>query len=202
MEEVLDLYEEPYDPRRPMICFDERPCQMLGEVRDPLPMVPGKVRRFDSEYEREGMAYVHVAFEPLKGWREVEVSERRRGLEFAQLMHHLAEEIYPDAKKIRLVCDNLSTHSPAAFYEAFSAEIAHRLARKIEFCYTPVHGSWLNMAEVEISVLVRQCLERRLPDKETVRREVKACQGVRNRKQASVEWRLTTEDADIKLRSL
>ena len=179
MEEVLDLYEEPYDPRRPMICFDERPCQMLGEVRDPLPMVPGKVRRFDSEYEREGMAYVHVAFEPLKGWREVEVSERRRGLEFAHLMRHLAEEIYPDAEKIRLVCDNLSTHSPAAFYESFSPEIAHRLARKIEFCYTPVHGSWLNMVEIEISVLdlrigEAQCLKRRLPDMERLEREAKA----------------------------
>jgi hypothetical protein len=123
MEEVLDLYEEPYDPRRPMICFDERPYQMLGEVRDPLPMASGKVRRFDSVYKREGMAYVHVAFEPLRGWREVEVSERRRSVEFAHLMHHLlAEELYPDAEKIRLVCDNLSTHSSAAFYEAFSPE--------------------------------------------------------------------------------
>jgi hypothetical protein len=174
MEEILDLYEEPYDPLRPMICFDERPYQMLGEVRDPLSMAPGKVRRFDSEYKREGMAYVHMAFEPLRGWREVEVSERRRGLEFAQLMHHLAEEIYPDAEKIRL----------------------------IEFCYTPVHGSWLNMAEIEISVLVRQCLERRLPDKETLRRETKAWQGERNRKGASVNWRFRTEDARIKLRSL
>jgi DDE superfamily endonuclease len=202
MEEVLDLYEEPYDPKKPMICFDERPYQMLGEVRDPLPMAPGKVRRLDSEYEREGLAYVHTAFEPLRGWREVEVSERRRGVEFAQLMHHLAEELYPDAEKIRLICDNLSTHSPAAFYEAFSPEIAHRLARKIEFCYTPVHGSWLNMAEIEISVLVRQCLERRLPDKETLRREAKAWQGERNRKGASVNWRFRTEDARIKLRSL
>jgi DDE superfamily endonuclease len=202
MEEVLDLYEEPYDPRRPMICFDERPYQMLSEVRDPLPMAPGKVRRFDSEYEREGNAYVHMAFEPLRGWREVEVSERRRGVEFAQLIHHLAEEIYPDAEKILLVCDNLSTHSPAAFYEAFSAETAHRLARKIEFIYTPVHGSWLNMAEIEISVLVRQCLERRLPDKGTLRRETKAWQEERNRKGASVNWRFRTEDARIKLRSL
>jgi hypothetical protein len=202
MEEVLDLYEEPYDPRSPMICFDERPCQMLGEVRDPLPMAPGKVRRFDSEYEREGMAYVHVAFEPLRGWREVEVSERRRGLEFAHLMHHLAEEIYPDAEKIRLVCDNLSTHSPVAFYEAFSPEIAHHLARKIEFCYTPVHGSWLNMVEIEISVLVRQCLKRRLPDIETLTREATAWCKERNRLGAGVDWRFRTEDARIKLRSL
>jgi DDE superfamily endonuclease len=202
MEEVLDLYEEPYDPLRPVVCFDERPCQMLSDVREPLPMVSSKARRFDSEYEREGMAYVHVAFEPLRGWREVEVSERRRGLEFAHLMHHLAEGIYPDAVKIRLVCDNLSTHSPAAFYEAFSPEIAHRLARKIEFCYTPVHGSWLNMVEVEISVLVRQCLKRRLPDTETLEREARAWCTERNRLGASVDWCFTTEDARIKLRSL
>jgi DDE superfamily endonuclease len=202
MEEVLDLYEQPYDPKIPMIRFDERPYQMLGEVREPLPMMPGKVRRFDPEYEREGNAYVHVAFEPLRGRREVEVSERRRGVEFAHLMHHLAEEVYPDAEKIRLVCDNLSTRSPAAFYETFSPEIAHRLTRKIKFIYTPVHGSWPNMAEIEISVLVRQCLERRLPDKATLRREAKAWQEERNRKGASVDWRFRTEDARIKLRSL
>jgi hypothetical protein len=202
MEEVLDLYEQPYDPTRPMICFDERPYQMLGEVRDPLPMAPGKVRRFDSEYEREGMAYVHVAFEPLRGRREVEVSERRRGKEFAKLMHHLAEEVYPDAEKIRLVCDNLSTHSPAAFYEAFPAEKARSLATKIEFVHTPVHGSWLNMVEIEISVLVRQCLKRRLPDIETLNREAQAWCTERNRLGTSVDWRFRTEDARIKLRSL
>ena len=132
----------------------------------------------------------------------MEVSERRRGLEFAKLMNHLAEEIYPDAEKIRLVCDNLSTHSPAAFYEAFSPEIAQRLARKIEFIYTPVHGSWLNMVEIEISVLVRQCLKRRLPDIETLNREAKAWCRERNRLGASVDWRFRTEDARVKLRSL
>ena len=148
------------------------------------------------------MAYVHVAFEPLRGWREVEVSERRRGLEFAHLMHHLAEEIYPDAEKIRLVCDNLSTHSPVAFYEAFSPEIAHHLAaRKIEFCYTPVHGSWLNnMVEIEISVLVRQCLKRRLPDIETLSREATAWCKERNRLGAwsgASEWRMHASSSAV-----
>ena len=202
MEEVLDLYEEPYDPKKPVVCFDERPCQMLSEVREPLPMAPGKVRRFDSEYEREGMAYVHMAFEPLRGWREVEVSERRRSVKFAQLMHHLTEEIYPDAEKIRLVCDNLSTHSPAAFYELFPAEQARRLSKKIEFVYTPTHGSWLNMVEIELSVLVRQCLKRRVPDTQTLEREARAWCEERNRLGTSVEWRFTTEDARSKLRKL
>ena len=151
MEEVLDLYEEPYDEKRPVVCFDERPCQLLADVRDPLPPWPGGpgggARLVDHEYERCGTANVHVAFEPLRGWRRVEVTERRRKQEFAEAVHRLAEEDYPEAEKIRLVLDNLSTHAAAAFYEAFPPEQARRLARTIEFCYTPVHGSWLNMAE-------------------------------------------------------
>jgi hypothetical protein len=202
MEEVLDLYEDPYDPKRPMICCDEQPYQMLSEVRDPLPMKPGQPERVDFEYEREGDAYVHMAFEPLKGFREVEVTERRRGVEFAQLMQHIADDLYPEAEKIRVVLDNLSTHTGAAFYEAFSAEKARSLATKIKFIYTPVHGSWLNMAEIELSVLGRQCLKRRIPDTKTLRREVKAWQKERNQLGASVDWRFTTEDARIKLRSL
>jgi hypothetical protein len=203
MEEVLDLYEEPYDHTRPMICFDEQPYQMLSEVRDPLPMVPGKVRRFDSEYEREGNAYVHMTFEPLKGFREVEITERRRSVEFAHLIEHLVDDLYPEAEKIRLVLDNLSTHTGAAFYEAFPAEKARSLATKIEFIYTPVHGSWLNMAEIELSVLGRQCLKkRRIPDTKTLRRETKAWQKERNQLGRSVDWRFTTEDARVKLRSL
>jgi hypothetical protein len=202
MEEVLDLYEEPYDPTRPMICFDEQPYQMLSEVRDPLPMVPGKVRRFDSEYERKGNAYVHITFEPLKGFREVEITERRRSVEFAHLMEHLVGDLYPQAEKIRVVLDNLSTHTGAAFYEAFPAEKARSLAKKIEFIYTPVHGSWLNMAEIELSVLGRQCLKRRIPDTKTLRREAKAWQKERNQLGRSVDWRFTTEDARVKLRSL
>lgn len=202
MEEVLDLYEEPYDPKRPMICFDEQPYQMLSEVRDPLPMKPGQPERVDFEYEREGNAYVHMTFEPLKGFREVEITERRRSVEFAHLMEHLVDDLYPEAEEIRVVLDDLSTHTGAAFYEAFPAQRARSLATKIEFIYTPVHGSWLNMAEIELSVLGRQCLKRRIPDTKTLRREAKAWQKERNRLGRSVEWRFTTEDARTKLRSL
>src|SRR5215213_8406692 len=160
------------------------------------------IERFDSEYERGGVCWVLMSFEPLGGWRELVVTERRRKREFALAMRRLAEEQYPKAEKIRVVMDNLSTHSGAAFYENFSAENARKLARRIEFCYTPVHGSWLNMVEVEISVLVRQCLKRRLPDIETLEREAKAWCTERNRVGASVHWRFRTEDARTKLRSL
>ena len=202
MEEVLDLYEEPYDPKRPVVCFDERPCQLIGDVRNPLPMKPGCIERFDSEYERGGVCWVLMSFEPLTGWRELAVTERRRKREFAHWMRRLVEEHYPQAEKIRVVLDNLSTHSGAAFYENFSAEVARKLARRIEFFYTPVHGSWLNMVEVEISVLVRQYLKRRLPDMETLGREAKAWCKERNRFGASVDWRFRTKDARIKLSSL
>ncbi len=202
MEDVLDLYEEPHDPLLPVVCFDERPCQLLAEVREPLPGAPGRPERRDHEYERRGMAHVLMAFEPLSGWREVEVTERRRGQEFAEMVSRLAEEVYPHAERIRLVCDNLSTHTAAAFYETFPAEQARRLARRVEFVYTPVHGSWLNMVEIELSVLVRQCLKRRLPDIETLQREVEAWAAERNRLGASVEWRFTTAGARAKLRKL
>jgi hypothetical protein len=203
MEEILELYEEPYDPKKPVLCFDERPCQLLAEVREPLPTKPGKPqRRVDSEYERRGMANVLLAFEPLKGRREIRVTERRRKQEFAQMMRYLAEEAYPYADRIRLVVDNLNTHSPAAFYELFPAEQARRLSKKIEFVYTPTHGSWLNMVEIELSVLVRQCLKRRVPDMQTLEQEAGAWCEERNRLGTSVEWRFTTEDARIKLRKL
>ena len=165
-------------------------------------MKPGAIERFDSEYERGGVCWVLMSFEPLTGWRELVVTERRRKREFAHWMRRLVEEHYPQAEKIRVVLDNLSTHSGAAFYESFSAEVARKLARRIEFVYTPVHGSWLNMVEVEISVLVRQCLKRRLPDMETLGREAKAWCRERNRLGASVDWRFRTEDARIKLSSL
>ena len=203
MEEVLDLYEEPYDPKRPVVCFDERPCRLLAEVREPLAGKPGRPKRRDHEYERRGTANVLMAFEPLAGWRRgAFVVVRRRGREFAEAVRHLAEEAYPRAEKIRLVCDNLSTHTAAAFYETFPAERARRLARRVEFVYTPVHGSWPNMVEIELSVLVRQCLGRRLPDIETLRREAQAWCRERNRSGASVDWRFTTEDARTKLRKL
>jgi DDE superfamily endonuclease len=199
MEAVLDLYEESYDPLRPVVCFDERPCQLLAEVREPLPAAPGRHERHDHEYERRGIAHVLMTFEPLTGWRLTSVTERRRGCEFAEEVRHLAEEIYPKAECIRLVCDNLSTHTKAAFYETFPADQARRLARRIEFVHTPVHGSWLNMVEIELSVLVRQCLRRRLPDIETLRREAWAWSKERNRLGASVDWRFTTKDARVKL---
>ena len=156
----------------------------------------------DHEYRRGGTTNAHMSFEPLTGWRRVEVTERRRKREFAQQMRCIAEEDYPQASKIRIVLDNLSTHTPAAFYEAFDPEQARLLARRVEFCYTPVHGSWLNMAEIEISALVRQCLKRRLPDEEALRREAKAWETERNRLGASVDWRFTTPAARIKLRNL
>lgn len=206
MEEVLDLYEEPYDPRRPVVCFDERPCQLLADVRGPLPPRPGGpaggARLVDHEYERGGTANIHLAFEPLSGWRRVEVTKKRRKREFAEQVRRIAEEDYPRAEKIRLVVDNLSTHTASAFYEIFDPQRARRLARRVEFCYTPVHGSWLNMAEIEISALVRQCLGRRLPDEGRLRRETKAWERERNRKGASVDWRFTTAEARTKLKSL
>jgi hypothetical protein len=201
MEALLDLYEEAYDPLRPVVCFDERPCQLLSEVRGPLAMGAASACRFGVRAEGHSSRAL-MAFEPLKGWREAEVTERRRGKEFALAMRHLAEEVYPDAKEIRLVVDNLNTHSPSAFYETSSPEIARGLAKRIEFVYTPVHGSWLNMVEVELSVLVRQCLKRRIPDTETLGGEVEAWCEERNHLGASVEWRFRTEDARVKLRKL
>ena len=203
MEEVLDLYEEPYDEKHPLVCLDERPCQLLADLREPLGLRAGHPKRHDHEYERRGMAHLFVAFEPLRGWRGVEVRERRRGREFAEFVRHLAEDLYPEAEKIRLVVDNLNIHTPASFYEVFDAERARELSRRIEFCYTPVHGSWLNMAEIEISVLVRQCVgKRRVPDAQTLRREARAWYEARNQQQASVDWRFSTAEARTKLRRL
>lgn len=203
MEGVLGLYEEPYDPKRPVVCFDERPCQLLAEVREPLRLGAGRPGRRDHGYERRGMAHLFVAFEPPTGWRGVEVRERRRGREFAEFARHLAEDLYPHAERIRLVVDNLNIHTPASFYEIFDAERARELSRRIEFRYTPVHGSWLNMSEIEISVLVRQCLGgRRIPEAEILRRETRAWCEERNRPGASVDWRFTTADARTRLRRL
>lgn len=185
MEEILDLYEAPYDPDRPLVCFDERPCQLIGDVKEPLPPKPGQPARVDSNYQRGGTCHVLMAFEPLTSWREARVTERRRKQEFAHSMQRLAEELYPQAEKIRVVLDNLSTHTAAAFYETFNAERARRLARKIEFIYTPVHGSWLNMVEIELSVLVRQCLKQRLPDVESLSTEIVAWEVQRNQLGAS-----------------
>jgi DDE superfamily endonuclease len=202
MEDVLDLYAEPPDPRRPRVCFDERPYQVVGEARTPRPAAPGRPARYDYEYQRNGTANLFVHFCPDTGWRHVAVTERRAKPDFAHQMRALVEEHFPDAEAIRVVLDNLNTHTPAALYEAFPPAEARRLAAKLEFHYTPKHGSWLNMAELEISVLSRQCLERRLGDLPTLRREVAAWEAPRNAARATVHWRFTATDARTKLHRL
>jgi len=202
MEDILDLYAEPYDPRRPVVCFDERPYQLRKDQRDPLPVKPGQPRREDFEYEREGTCNLFLTFQPLTGWRHVEVTERRTGADFAHQMKWLVDEVFPEADVIRVVLDNLNIHTPAALYQTFPPEEARRLVRKLEFHHTPKHGSWLNMVEIEFSVLARQCLNRRLPDIATVRREVQAWEEARNAARATVAWRFTTADARLKLHRL
>jgi DDE superfamily endonuclease len=162
MEDVLDLYEQPYDPKQPVVCFDEKPLQLLAETRVPRPASPGRPRRYDHEYERKGTANLFVAVEPLRGWRQVRVTDHRRQQDFAHQMQQLVDVHYPEADKIRVVLDNLNTHKAASLYVAFPPAEALRLLRRLEFHHTPKHGSWLNMAEIEISVLGRQCLNRRI----------------------------------------
>jgi len=202
MEDVLDLYAKAYDPKRPRICIDERPCQLLDEGVVPLPLEPGKPRRVDSEYKRKGTCALLLSFQPERGWRRVEVSPRRTSRDFALWMKRLVDEWYPEAEVIRVVLDNLSTHTPAALYQTFAPEEARRLTRKPEFHDTPKHGSWLNMAELEFSALVRQCLNRRIPDMATMECEVSACVGERNEQGATVNWRFTAEKARDKLQRL
>ncbi len=174
IEDVLELYHEPYGPRHPIVCFDEVPKQLVKEKRVVLPAKPGKVSRFDYEYERNGVCNLFMVFEPLKGWRHVEVNQRRTKVDWAVCMQKLAHEFYPEAECIRVVMDQLNTHNPAALYKIFVPFEARRLLKRLEFHSTPKHGSWLNMAEIELSVLSRQCLRRRIPDEERLRREVKA----------------------------
>lgn len=200
MEDVLDLYHEPYDPFRPVVCFDEGTKQLIGETRTPLPLQPGEPQRYDYEYERHGTCNLFMFCEPLAAWRQVEVTDHRTRLEYAHCLKYLADERYPQATLIRLVQDNLNTHSPASLYEAFPPEEARRLAQRFEFHHTPVHGSWLNIAEIELNVLNSQCLDRRIPNKETLIKEVVAWNLVRNQKAASVNWHFTTQDARIKLK--
>jgi hypothetical protein len=200
MEHLLDLYAEPYDPERPVICFDEMPYQRLAEVREPLPAAPGKARREDYEYARKGTCNVLLAFEPLTGRRQVQVTETRKNPDFAQAMHELAVTHYPHATELRVVLDNLSTHTPAAFYQTFAPEVARELTRKISFHYTPKHGSWLNMAECEFSVLSRQCLHQRLPTPARVQHVVQRWASTRTAKQIMVNWQFTTEKARDKFK--
>jgi hypothetical protein len=202
MEDLLDLYEAPDDPTRPRVCFDERPCQLLGERRAPLPMVPGHPSRVDYEYIRHGTCNLFIMAEPFQGWRHVTLTSQRTKREFAHCMAELVDVHFPRAEKIRVVLDNLSTHTPGALYEVFPPAEARRILRKLELHPTPVHGSWLNMAEIELAVLTRQCLNRRIPDLFTMAREVAAWEARRNRHPATIDWRFTTKDARIKLKSL
>lgn len=202
MEDVLELYAEPHDARRPVVCFDERPYQLLSEVRKPVPVRPGQPARYDYEYRRQGVANLFLIFEPLPGWRHVEVTERRTSVDFAHQMRALVDRHFPEAEEIRIVLDNLSTHTPWALYEAFEPAEARRLVRKLDFHYTPRHASWLNMAEIELSVLARQCLDRRIPDARTLRGHLAPWEAERNRKGARVDWRFTVADARLKLRRL
>jgi len=202
MEEVLDLYAEPYDPTRPVVCLDERPVSLRADVRPPLPPAPGRPRRRDSEYARCGTACLAVLFEPHRGWRHIIPNQRHTKRDFAGWLKELVDVHYPQAESIRLVVDNLNTHTPAALYEVYPPEEAHRLARKLEWHYTPKHGSWLNMVEIELSVLASTCLDRRIPDLATLAHETAAYAARRNAVQATVQWRFTTRDARTKLAHL
>lgn len=202
MEDVLDLYAEPYDPQRPVVCFDECPYQLVGDVRAPLPVAPGQPRRYDHEYKREGTCNLFVTVQPQAAWRHIEVTKRRTRLDFAHQMKALVDERFPEAGVIRVVLDNLNTHTPASLYAAFPPAEARRLTGKLEFHYTPVHGSWLNMAEIELSVLSRQCLNRRLPDEGCVSQECARWEAQRNLECIGITWRFTTQNARAKLERL
>jgi transposase len=199
MEDVLDLYAEPPDPKRPVVCFDESPTQLIGEVRQPLPPRPGQVARYDYEYRRNGTANLFVALDAHRPWRKVKVTERRTAVDFAACMHELAEVDFPDAERIRVVLDNLSTHTPGSLYEAFPAPEAHRILRRVEFHFTPKHASWLNMAEIEIRVLRGQCLDRRIGERDQLEREIAAWERARNAAGARVRWMFTTGKARAKM---
>ena len=210
MEDVLNLYAEPYDPQRPVVCFDETSTQLLAETRPPMPPQPGRPRRQDYEYRREGTRNLFLACEPLAGWRHVAVTQRRTMQDFAQQMRWLVDEAYPDVEMVRVVLDNLNTHRPASLYETFPAAEARRIAKRLEFHYTPKHGSWLNpesstgqaMAEIEFSVLSRSCLRQRLPGEDALRREVQALVTERNAARATINWQFNTGDARSKLHRL
>lgn len=202
MEDILDLYAEPYDPAYPVVCFDEFPYQLVSEIQTPLPLQPGKPLRYDYEYHREGTCNLFLFLEPLTGWRHVKVTARRTQQDFAVCMCELIEVYYPEAQKVRVVLDNLNTHSPAALYATYPPEKARHLVKKLEFHHTPKHSSWLNMAEVEISVLDNQCLDRRLGNLTVLGREVAAWEAERNECKATIDWRFAIPNARDKLQRL
>jgi len=202
MEDVLELYAEAFDPDRPVVGFDERPLQLIAETRTSLPAAPGRPRRIDYEYRRNGTCNLFTTVEPLTGWRHIEVTHRRTAVDFAQQMRWLVDEAYPNATVVRVVLDNLNIHAVAALYVAFPAAEARRIARKLEFHYTPKHGSWLNVAECELAVLASQCLARRLGDIDTVQREIAAWERQRNVDRPTVKWHFTVSQARRKLQFL
>ena len=201
MEKVLDVYRRPYDPKFPVICMDESPRQLIDEVKTPIPAAPGRPARHDYEYKRHGVCNVFMANEPLAGKRMVKITERKTKQDWACFISEI-EGRYNDAEKITLVMDNLNTHNPGSLYEAFPPDQAKKLWDRFEFVYTPKHGSWLNMAEIELNVLIRQCLNRRIPEMATVTTEVEAWQNHRNTQNATINWQFTTKDARIKLKRL
>jgi hypothetical protein len=202
MEDVLDVYELPYNESVPVVCMDEKPYQLLGEAREPLPMRPGNDRKLDSEYKREGTCSIFVFTEPLGGIRHVSVRERRTAVDWAHEIKYLSDVMYPDAEKIILVMDNLNTHKPASLYKAFPPEDARRIIKRLEIHYTPKHGSWLDIAEVELNVMTRQCLSRRIDGIDTLRRELEAWENERNSATSKINWQFTIGNARTKLVSL
>ena len=199
MEDVLEVYQRPHDPNRPLVCLDETSKQLTRQTRTPLPGKPGRAKRYDYEYERNGVASLFMLSAPLEGWRHVTVRDRRTAVDYAHVLRDLADIHFPKAEKIVLVQDNLNTHRPASLYEAFPPAEARRIAERFEWHYTPKHGSWLNIAECELSVLARQCLDRRIPEKSALETEVGAWMTLRNTEGAKVNWHFTTESARTKL---
>lgn len=202
MEDILDVYARPYNENFPVVCMDESSVQLIGEVTKPIAAAPGHPHLVDDEYVRNGVANIFMEVEPLGGKRHVQITERRTRIEWAHFIKSMIDKRYTNAEKIVLVMDNLNTHSISSLYEAFPAVEAQRLAQKLEIHYTPKHGSWLNIAEIELSVLKRQCLNRRIPEMEQIRSEVRSWNDERNKRQETVDWQFTTEDARIKLKRL
>jgi DDE superfamily endonuclease len=202
MEDVLEVYQRRHDPMRPVVCLDETSKQLISETRVPIAAKPGQVARHDYEYERNGTANLFMMFAPLEGWRHVKVTDRHAAVDYAQVLKELSDTRFPEVERIVLVQDNLSTHKPASLYEAFPAAEARRLVERFEWHYTPKHGSWLDMAESELSVLSSQCLDRRIPDKQTLIEEVAAWEARRNRHHTKADWQFTTTDARVKLKRL
>jgi len=202
MEDVLAVYALPYDPLYPVVCMDESSRQLIGEVAEPIPAAPGRPARVDHEYVRNGVAQIFLEVEPLAGRRHLQVTDRRTARDWALWIKSMLDERYPKATKVRLVLDNLNTHTPASLYQAFEPQEARRLAERIEFHFTPKHGSWLNVAEIELSALQQQCLDRRIPDKHTMQSEIAAWQDDRNHRPSTIDWQFQTSDARIKLRHL